>query len=53
MISGEVAQILTENWLKEWLKTLDEPRSNMAWNPDKVSAELMVGRFLQWLKENK
>jgi hypothetical protein len=54
-MSQEIAKILMEEWLREWLASIPRlpPEEEWAWDPDVMRQQEMVEKFLKWLEVNK
>jgi len=53
MMTQEIAKILMEEWLSEWLHTLDTVDLEEAWNTEFYLGQEMVQKFLKWMEETK
>lgn len=53
MMTQEIAKILVEEWLKEWLRSFPRNTDELAFDSEYASAEWAVRHFLKWIEANK
>lgn len=53
MMTQEIAKVLMEEWLLEFLKSLDNQDPEEAWCTEYETGKYIVDMFLQWLEKNK
>jgi hypothetical protein len=52
-MSQEVAKILMQEWIREWLDVLGEESTDLAWNLDYRAGTIVMEKFLKWIEANK